>query len=53
MIDDTFIVSEHRGGTSPGQDDDGLAVIPTVLRGNDPGGAEGVGFADLIGACPF
>ena len=54
VIDDTFIISEHRGGTSPGQDDGGLAVIPSIIRFADPGGsAHGVGFADLVGNCQF
>jgi hypothetical protein len=48
-INDTFLISEHSGGASPGQiDADGLAVIPRVLGGDDPAGAlRGVGFADV------
>ena len=52
-INDTFLISQHSGRAAPGQDE-GLAVIPPVLRGNDPAGAaHGVGFAELSGFCPF
>ena len=54
VINDTYIISEHSGGASTGQNDGGLAVVPPVLRGDDPGGSEsGVGFAELVGFCPF
>jgi hypothetical protein len=47
-INDTFLASQHSGGAAPGQDDGGLAVIPSILRGIDPAGADhGVGFADF------
>lgn len=53
VINDTYLVSMHRGAASPGQDGgDGLAVIPNVLRGEDPGGPEnGVGFAEASASC--
>jgi hypothetical protein len=46
FIDDTYIISQHSGRAAPGQDGDGLAVIPSILRGTDPAGpGKGVGFA--------
>lgn len=53
IIHDTYLVSMHSGAASPGQDGgDGLAVIPNVLRGEDPGGPENaVGFAELSASC--
>lgn len=48
FIDDTYILSMHSGGAAPGQDDGGLAVIPSILRGTDPAGpGKGVGFASF------
>ena len=48
FIDDTYIVSQHSGRAAPGQDEDGLAVIPNILRGTDPAGpGKGVGFASF------
>ncbi len=48
FIDDTYIISQHSGRAAPGQDDGGLAVIPSILRGTDPGGpGKGVGFASF------
>ena len=48
FIDDTYIISQHSGRAAPGQDDGGLAVIPSILRGSDPGGpGKGVGFASF------
>jgi hypothetical protein len=47
-INDTFLISQHSNRAAPGQDADGLAVIPSILRGTDPAGADnGVGFADF------
>lgn len=47
-INDTFLASQHSGGAAPGQNGGGLAVIPSILRGIDPAGADqGVGFADF------
>jgi hypothetical protein len=53
VINDTYLVSMHAGRVAPGQDGgDDLAVIPNVLRGEDPGGPEnGVGFAELSASC--
>ena len=55
VINDTFLISEHSGSVAPGQDFFGLAVNPGVqngiAHGRDPGGANGVGEADLIGFC--
>lgn len=48
FIDDTYILSQHSGRAAPGQDDGGLAVIPSILRGTDPAGpGKGVGFASF------
>lgn len=48
FIDDTYIISQHSGRAAPGQDDGGLAVIPSILRGTDPAGpGKGVGFASF------
>jgi hypothetical protein len=48
FIDDTYIISQHSGRAAPGQDGDGLAVIPSILRGTDPAGpGKGVGFASF------
>jgi hypothetical protein len=48
FIDDTFIISLHSGRAAPGQDDGGLSVIPSILRGTDPAGpGKGVGFASF------
>jgi hypothetical protein len=48
FIDDTFIISLHSGKAAPGQDDGGLSVIPSILRGTDPAGpGKGVGFASF------
>ena len=48
FIDDTYIISLHSGKASPGQDDGGLSVIPSILRGTDPAGpGKGVGFASF------
>ena len=48
FIDDTFIISLHSGRAAPGQDDGGLSVIPSILRGTDPAGpGKGVGFASI------
>lgn len=48
FIDDTYIVSQHSGRAAPGQNDEGLAVIPSILRGTDPSGpGRGVGFASF------
>ena len=52
-INDTFVISEHSGGAAPGQEEGGLAVIPSIIRGDDPAGEDsGVGFADftIVGA---
>jgi hypothetical protein len=47
-INDTFILSEHSGGASPGQIEDGLAVLPAIMHDSDPAGAaRGAGFADV------
>ena len=47
-INDTFLISQHGRRAAPGQDGGGLAVIPSILRGIDPAGADrGVGFADF------
>ena len=47
-INDTFLLSMHGGLASPGQDEDGLAVLPAIRRGDDPAGAaNGAGFADV------
>jgi hypothetical protein len=53
MIDDTFIMSEHKiGHIATGQLFEGLGVLPAVHRGNDPGGPNaGAGFAQTSGAC--
>ena len=55
FIDDTFLISEHSGSIAPGQDFFGLPVNPGVTngfeRGVDPGGANGVGEAELEGTC--
>jgi hypothetical protein len=55
FIDDTFLISEHSGSVAPGQDFFGLPVNPGVSngfdRGVDPGGAHGVGEAELTGDC--
>jgi hypothetical protein len=48
FIDDTYILSLHSGRAAPGQDDGGLSVIPSILRGTDPAGpGKGVGFASF------
>jgi hypothetical protein len=48
FIDDTYIASQHSGRAAPGQDEEGLAVIPNILRGTDPSGPDhGVGFASF------
>ena len=48
FIDDTYIISQHSGRAAPGQDDGGLAVIPSILRGTDPAGpGKGIGFASF------
>jgi hypothetical protein len=48
FIDDTYIISMHSGKPAPGQDDGGLAVMPSILRGTDPAGpGKGVGFASF------
>ena len=49
FIDDTYIISLHsKNGAAPGQDDGGLSVIPSILRGTDPAGpGKGVGFASF------
>jgi hypothetical protein len=48
FIDDTYILSQHSGKAAPGQDEGGLAVIPSILRGTDPAGpGKGVGFASF------
>jgi hypothetical protein len=53
VINDTLLISMHSGRAAPGQDG-GLAVIPPVLQGGDPAGAgSGIGFAELLGFCPF
>src|SRR5262245_491387 len=45
-INDTFLISEHSFKDPPGQNDNGLAVNPSILHGKDPGGSgKGVGFA--------
>lgn len=48
-IDDTLILSEHSGGSSPGQlSEEGLAVLPPLLHESDPAGAlHGAGFANV------
>jgi hypothetical protein len=47
-INDTFLLSMHSGLASPGQDEDGLAVLPAIRRGEDPAGAaRGAGFSDV------
>lgn len=55
VINDTFLISEHSGSAAPGQESFGLAVNPGVTngfeRGRDPGGANGVGEAELTGGC--
>jgi hypothetical protein len=45
VINDTFLVANHSGKLNPGQaDEEGLSVLPPILRGDDPGGAgNGVG----------
>jgi len=53
VINDTLLISQHSGGAAPGQDE-GLAVIPPIINGADPAGAgQGIGFAELLGFCPF
>ena len=48
FIDDTYIISMHSGRAAPGQAEDGLAVMPSILRGSDPAGpSKGVGFASF------
>jgi hypothetical protein len=48
FIDDTYVASMHSGRAAPGQDDQGLAVLPNILRGSDPSGpGRGVGFASF------
>jgi hypothetical protein len=48
FIDDTYVLSQHSGRAAPGQEEDGLAVIPSILRGTDPAGpGKGVGFASF------
>ena len=48
FIDDTYILSQHSGRAAPGQDEGGLSVIPSILRGTDPAGpGKGVGFASF------
>jgi hypothetical protein len=48
FIDDTYIISLHSGKAAPGQDEGGLSVIPSILRGTDPAGpGKGVGFASF------
>lgn len=48
FIDDTYILSLHSGRAAPGQEEDGLSVIPSILRGTDPAGpGKGVGFASF------
>ena len=47
-INDTFLLSMHSGLASPGQNDDGLAVLPAIRAGEDPAGAaRGAGFASV------
>jgi len=47
-INDTYLLSMHGQGAAPGQDSFGLAVLPNILRGDDPAGAaRGAGFADV------
>jgi hypothetical protein len=48
LISDTYLISMHGRRAAPGQNSFGLAVLPTILRGDDPAGAaSGVGFADV------
>jgi hypothetical protein len=48
LINDTYLVSMHSGRAAPGQNSFGLAVLPSILRGDDPAGnARGIGFADV------
>jgi hypothetical protein len=48
LINDTYLLSLHSGRAAPGQNDFGLAVLPSILRGDDPAGAaRGIGFADV------
>jgi hypothetical protein len=52
-INDTFLISGHSGKVSPGQELDGLGVLPPVHDFSNPGGfAHGAGFATLAN-CPF
>ena len=52
FINDTYFISEHSGHIAPGQDLDGLAVVPAVHKGRNPGGdSAGVGFAELSAGC--
>ena len=47
-INDTLLISEHSFGDPPGQNDEGLAVLPPIRRGGNPGGGDhGAGFADF------
>lgn len=48
LINDTYLLSMHSGRAAPGQNSFGLAVLPSILRGDDPAGAaRGIGFADV------
>jgi hypothetical protein len=43
-VDDTFIAGNHANKVPPGQDFDGVAVLPPIHDGSDPAGDEhGVG----------
>ena len=47
-INDTYLVSMHSGRAAAGQDSEGLAALPQIIRGADPAGdARGAGFADV------
>ena len=47
-IEDTMILSLHGNRTAPGQDEEGLAVLPPIIRAADPAGAaRGAGFASV------
>ena len=46
-IDDTLLISEHSFKDPPGQNEEGLAVLPPIIRGSNPGGDHGAGFADF------
>ena len=46
-INDTFLISFHSGHAAPGQAAGDLPALPPILRGLNPGGDNGVGFAEF------